>query len=143
MGKARAVLHQGVTGASEVDGKKFSWGRVKLRAIAPPQQAREPPTTHTSNSSKSPLNTRSPSNTGSPQTQDPQPSILLRFLVPHPPPLSQHQAPLLSAGIYRFQRSRATRAATSPPTPPSVEMLDEIWNRRKHPLLALSSHIRV
>ena len=92
------VLNRGVTGVSEVDGKRFIRGRVKLGATAPPQQAREPPTTH--NSSEFPLNTRSPSNTRSPQTRDPQPSLLLGFLVPHPPPPSSApSAPIVSRDI--------------------------------------------
>ena len=70
-----------------VDEKRFSRGRVKLGAIAPQQQAREPPTTH--NSSEFPLNTRSPSNTRSPQTRDPQTSLLIGFFIPtHHPSLS-------------------------------------------------------
>ena len=53
-----------------------------------------------------------------PKTRDlPQHEILktilqLAFFVARPPPLSGQEAPTLSAGRFRCQRSRATRAAT-------------------------------
>ena len=116
--------------SQRIDGKRYSRGRVKLGAIAPPPLARRPPSTH--NSTEFPPITRSPRNTRPPRARDSQTSLQLAFSVARPPPLSQQQASPLPARNISFQPSRATRAATLSPMPPIVEPYYENEYRKKH-----------
>ena len=111
-----------VSGVSEVNGERYSRERVKLEVIAPPGWPVGYPLYRTTDFSP---NTRLPIHTRSPLPQHPEISLQHAFFVSHPPPLSQQIAPPTSAGIYRFQPSCATRAATSPLMPPPVEPYHE------------------
>ena len=114
--KAGVLSPKSGKGVSEDDGTRFSWGRAKREAIAPPRRARGPPTTL--NNTRSPEKTRDLTvSPNPPKTRDPQTSLQLAFFVTHPPPERPHCQP----GTYGCQPSLATRAATALPTPPSVE----------------------
>jgi len=120
-------LHQGGQSVTEVKGKLYSPERAKPKAIAPPQRARWPPTIP--NPIKNNEFSQKPEISQNARASNLSTARVL-FSPTHHPSIG-HKRPHCQPGAYRFQPSLVTRAATSSPTPPTVEPYTKDQKRRK------------
>jgi len=114
LGKGRGRPPEQTRSVSEVDGKRYNRTPTQPEVIAHPGWVRELPTIPTS----SPLHqTRTPiqKHETFPKHQILKPPYSSRLCRRPALPSSTPEAPPLSAGIYRCQRPRATRAAIHSP----------------------------